>query len=116
MEAVAKLKYARISAQKLRFVANEIRGVGVLNAMNNLKHTQKKAARMLEKLLISAIANAENNFNMDLDALRVSKIFVDQGPVFKRLMPRAKGRANRIEKKTSHVTLILKEDINKREL
>jgi len=109
MEAVAKLRYARISPQKMRLVANEIRGLDVLNAMNNLKYTNKKAARMIEKLLISAMANAENNFNMDLDSLHVSKIFVDKGPVFKRLMSRAKGRANRIEKQTSHVTLILEE-------
>ena len=109
MEAKAYLKYARISPRKVKIVLDLIRGKDAGVAMGILKNTPKSASEYLIKLLKSAIANAENNFHMDVTRLYVSECFVCQGPTLKRIMPRAKGSADRILKRTSHVTLVVKE-------
>ena len=109
MEAKAYLKYARISPRKVKIVLDLIRGKDVATAMAILKNTPKSASEYLIKLLNSAIANAEHNFNMDTSKLYVSECFVCPGPILKRIMPRAQGRAYRINKRTSHVTLAVKE-------
>lgn len=109
MEAKATLKYARISPRKVKIVLDLIRGKDVGTAMAILKNTRKSASEYLEKLLKSAIANAENNFDMDGSRLYVSGCFVCPGPTLKRIMPRAKGSADRILKRTSHVTIVVKE-------
>ena len=109
MEAKAYLKYARISPRKVKIVLDLIRGKDVATAMAILKNTPKSASEYLIKLLNSAIANAEHNFSMDVSKLYVSECFVCPGPILKRIMPRAQGRAYRINKRTSHVTLAVKE-------
>jgi len=109
MEAKAVLKYTRISPRKVEIVLDLIRNKPVDLAMAILKHTPKAACEDLEKLLKSAIANAENNFNMDRNSLYVSQCYVTPGPILKRIRPRAQGRAYRILKRTSHVTLVVKE-------
>ncbi|WP_283609465.1 50S ribosomal protein L22 [Faecalispora anaeroviscerum] len=109
MEARAYLKYARISPRKVSVVLDLIRGKETDLAMAILKHTPKAACEDLQKLLKSAIANAENNHNMDVTRLYVAQCFVSPGPILKRIRPRAQGRAFRILKRTSHVTLVLKE-------
>ena len=109
MEARAYLKYARISPRKVSIVLDLIRGKDTELAMAILKHTPKAACEDLQKLLKSAIANAENNHNMDVTRLYVAECFVSPGPILKRIRPRAQGRAFRILKRTSHVTLVLKE-------
>lgn len=105
MEVTASLKNAALSAQKCRLVADMIRTVEVSKAVDILKFTQKKGARIILKLLESAIANAENNNGVDIDELKVSTIFVDEAPTFKRIRARAKGRANRILKRNCHITI-----------
>jgi large subunit ribosomal protein L22 len=105
MEVAAKLKGARISAQKARLVADQVRGKPVEEALNLLEFSSKKAAHIVKKVLDSAIANAENNEGADVDELKVSTIFVDEGMTMKRLRPRAKGRADRILKRTCHITV-----------
>ena len=105
METQAVLRHARISAQKARLVADQIRGLPVEKALNVLDFSPKKAAGLMKKVLESAIANAEHNDGADIDELKVSSIFVDQGPVMKRMRARAKGRGNRIIKRTSHITV-----------
>jgi large subunit ribosomal protein L22 len=105
MQAIAKLRHARMSAQKGRLVADQIRGLPVERALNVLAFSDKKAAAIIKKVLDSAIANAENNEGADIDELRISAICVDEGPTMKRIRARAKGRASRILKRTSHVTL-----------
>ena len=109
MEARAVLKYARISPRKMKIVLDLIRNKPAKVAMGILKNTPKSASEYLTKLLASAIANAENNHNMDKDKLYVSECYATQGPTLKRIRPRAQGRAFKILKKTSHVTLVLKE-------
>ena len=109
MEAKAVLKYTRISPRKVEIVLDLIRNKPVDLAMAILKHTPKAACEDLEKLLKSAIANAENNFNMDRNNLYVSECYVCPGLMLKRIRPRAQGRAYRILKRTSHVTLVVKE-------
>ena len=109
MEARAYLKYARISPRKVKIVLDLIRGKDAGVAMGILKNTHKSASEYLIKLLGSAIANAENNFHMDVTKLYVSECFVCPGPTLKRVMPRAKGSADRILKRTSHVTIVVKE-------
>jgi large subunit ribosomal protein L22 len=109
METAAKLKHARISAQKVRLVADQIRGMPVERALNLLAFSNKKAAGIVKKVLESAIANAENNDGADIDELRVARVFVDEGPVMKRIRARAKGRASRILKRTSHITVAVAE-------
>ena len=105
MEVAAKLRYARISPQKCRLIADMIRGKPVGEALQMLAHTPNKSAGMVRKVLESAIANAEHNEGADIDELRVSSINVDQAPTFKRWLPRAKGRANRLLKQNSHITV-----------
>ncbi len=109
MEARAYLKNARIAPRKVQIVLDLIRGKDTETAMAILQHTPKAACEYLEKLLKSAVANAENNFGMDRDNLYISECFVCPGPIMKRIMPRAQGRAFRILKRTSHVTLAKKE-------
>ena len=109
MEARASLRYARISHRQGKIVLDLIRNKPVGVAMGILKNTPKAASEYLEKLLASAIANAENNHNMDVNNLYVSECFATQGPTLKRVQPRAQGRAFRILKRTSHITLVLKE-------
>ena len=109
MEAIAKLKYARISPRKVKIVLDLIRGKDAGTAMAILKNTNKSASEYLVKLLGSAVANAVNNFNMDETKLYVSECFVCPGPTLKRVQPRAQGRAFQILKRTSHVTLTVKE-------
>ncbi|MEH0667293.1 50S ribosomal protein L22 [Vibrio scophthalmi] len=107
MEAVAKHNFARISPQKARLVADQIRGKSVDQALEILTFSNKKAAELIKKVLESAIANAEHNEGADIDDLSVAKIFVDEGPIMKRIMPRAKGRADRILKRSSHITVVV---------
>ena len=109
MEAKAYLKYLRISPRKVQIVADLIRGKNVGTAMAILMQTPKAASEPLIKLLKSAVANAENNFNMDVEKLVVTEVFATPGPILKRVMPRAQGRAYRINKRTSHVTLTVAE-------
>jgi large subunit ribosomal protein L22 len=103
MQANAKLRMVRISPQKARLVADQIRGLPVEKALNTLSFSTKRAAGLIKKVLESAIANAEHNEGADVDELRVRSIQVDEGPVLKRVEARAKGRANRILKRTSHI-------------
>jgi len=105
MEAVAKLRYAGISPQKARLVADQIRNMPVEQALNLLTFSQKKAGAMIKKVLESAIANAEHNEGADIDELRVSRAFVDEGPTQKRFQARARGRGDRILKRSSHITI-----------
>lgn len=105
MEVTARLKGAPMSAQKARLVADMIRNMNVSKALDVLKFTPKKGAQLIFKLLASAIANAENNNGADIDELKVSMICVDEATTLKRISPRAKGRANRICKRTCHITI-----------
>jgi large subunit ribosomal protein L22 len=105
MEISAKLKNARISPQKGRLVADQIRGKSVEQALQTLSFSTKKAAHIVKKVLESAIANAENNEGADIDELKVKTIYVDEGRTMKRIEARAKGRANRIFKRSSHITV-----------
>ena len=105
MEVAARLKGARISAQKARLVADQVRGKPVEEALSLLEFSTKKAAQIVKKILDSAIANAENNEGAAVDELKVSSIFVDEGMTMKRLRPRAKGRADRIFKRSCHITV-----------
>lgn len=109
MEAKAHLRYVRIAPRKVKIVLDLIRGKDAKLAMAILKQTPKAASEHLEKLLKSAIANAENNHGMDKDNLYVAECFVCPGPILKRIRPRAQGRAFRILKRTSHITIVLKE-------
>lgn len=109
MEAKAKATYVRISPRKVQIVLDLIRNQPAEKAMAILKFTPKAATEPLMKLLKSAMANAENNYNMDLTRLYVSECHVAPGPILKRIQPRAQGRAFRINKRTSHITLVLKE-------
>jgi large subunit ribosomal protein L22 len=109
MEAKAILRNARISPRKVQIVLDLIRGKDYEVALATVKHTPKAASEYLEKLLKSAAANAENNHNMDKNNLYVAECYVCPGPIMKRIMPRAQGRAYRILKRTSHVTVVLKE-------
>jgi large subunit ribosomal protein L22 len=105
MEVAAKLRFARISAQKCRLVADQIRGLPVAQALKVLAFSRKKAARMVHKVLESAIANAEHNHGADIDDLKVALVQVDAAPVLKRFAARAKGRGARIVKRNSHITV-----------
>ncbi|MDP6184751.1 MAG: 50S ribosomal protein L22 [Gammaproteobacteria bacterium] len=109
MATVAKLRNAKISAQKVRLVADQIRGLPVDSAINLLTFSNKKAAKIIKKVLESAIANAEHNDAADVDELTVSEIMIDEGPTMKRWRPRARGRANKILKRMSHVTVAVAE-------
>ena len=109
MEAKAYLRYIRISPRKVQIVCDLIRGKDVNTAMAILMQTPKAASEPLVKLLKSAVANAENNFNMDVEKLYVSEVFATGGPILKRMLPASKGRGHRINKRTSHVTLAVAE-------
>ena len=109
MATMARLKNVRISAQKARLVADQIRGMPVDNAINLLTFSNKKAAKIIKKVLESAIANAEHNDAADVDELTVSEIMIDEGTTMKRWRPRARGRANKILKRMSHVTVAVSE-------
>ncbi len=108
-EARAKLSYARISSRKVKTVIDLIRNKPVSEALAILRFTPKAASPLVEKLVKSAVANAETNHHMDTDKLYVAEIFANQGPTLKRVQPRAQGRAFRIRKRTSHITVVLKE-------
>lgn len=108
-EANATLKFARISARKVKIVTDLIRGKDVDEALAIVKFTPKAASVIIEKLLKSAIANAENNHDMKHENLYVAEIYANQGPTLKRIRPAAKGSAVRIRKRTSHITIVLKE-------
>jgi large subunit ribosomal protein L22 len=105
MQVAATLRYARISPQKCRLVADVIRGKSVDEALKTLVFTPKKSARILKKVLESAIANAEHNHGADIDELKISTIEVNEAPTFRRFRARAKGRGNRIIKRNSHITI-----------
>ncbi|URJ29247.1 50S ribosomal protein L22 [Blochmannia endosymbiont of Camponotus modoc] len=107
METIARCRYIRSSAQKLRLVVNTVRGKKVSQALDILKYTNKKSAKLVKKTLESAIANAEHNDSSDINNLKIIKIFVDNGPIIKRIMPRAKGRSDKIMKRTSHLTIVV---------
>jgi len=109
MQAEAILKYERLSAHKGRLVADQIRGLQVEQALNLLSFSPKKGARIVKKVLESAIANAENNEGADVDHLKVAEVQVNEGPTMKRIRARAKGRANRIVKRTSHISVTVAE-------
>ncbi|MDX1442833.1 MAG: 50S ribosomal protein L22 [Gammaproteobacteria bacterium] len=105
MQVNAKLRFVRISPQKARLVADQIRGKSVADALQILQFSPKKGAHLVRKVLDSAIANAEHNNGADIDELKVSAVMIDQGPTLKRFQARAKGRGNRILKPTSHITV-----------
>ena len=108
-KAEATLKYARISSRKVKIVADLIRGKKIDEALAIVKYVPKASSEIIEKLLKSAIANAENNNGMNADNLYVAACYADKGPTMKRIQPRAQGRAYRIEKRTSHITIVLDE-------
>ncbi|GKU76705.1 50S ribosomal protein L22 [Paenibacillus sp. GSMTC-2017] len=108
-EAKAHVRFVRIAPRKAQLVADLIRGKKVGEAIAILRHTPKSASPILEKLLNSAIANAEHNYQLDVTKLVVSQVFANQGPTMKRFRPRAMGRASRINKRTSHITLVVSE-------
>ena len=105
MEVTAKLRYARISPQKCRLVADTVRGAPVGNALATLRYMPKKGAKLVRKVLESAVANAEHNHGADIDELKVVRIHVDAAPMYKRFAARAKGRGTRIVKRNSHITI-----------
>lgn len=107
MEAKAILRYTRLSAQKGRLVADQIRGLPVARALEVLEYSKRRAAKSMRKVLESAIANAEHNQGADIDELRVATVMVDNGPQLKRFHARAKGRGVRIVKRTSHITVVV---------
>jgi large subunit ribosomal protein L22 len=107
VEAKSIHRQARISPQKARLVADQIRGLPTGRALELLKFSNKKAAGLIYKVLYSAVSNAENNLGADADDLRVSRVFVDEGPRLKRMHARAKGRGTRITKRTSHITVVV---------
>jgi large subunit ribosomal protein L22 len=109
MEVKAKLRYARVGAFKVRLVADLVRGMDVNEAIRSLTFMKQKSAAMVKKLIESAVANAEDKKVIDIDNLYVKTITVDEGPTFKRFMPRAQGRAFEVKKKQSHINLVLDE-------
>lgn len=109
MEAKAIAKFVRIAPRKIRIVVDLIRGKSVGEAIAILKHTPKVGSEVVEKVLMSAMANAEHNYDMNIDNLFVSEVFVDQGPTLKRIHPRSRGQAFKILKRSSHVTVAVKE-------
>ena len=109
MEVRAQARYMRVGPRKARYVVDMVRGRKAEDALNILKFTPRKAARIVHKVLSSAVANAEQRSDIDVDTLYIKRIFVDEGPTLKRWRPRAMGRATRILKRTSHITVILDE-------
>jgi large subunit ribosomal protein L22 len=111
MEVIAKGKFIRLSPKKGREIADLVRGQNAHTSLNMLKFMPQRAAKVIGKVLASAMSNAENNFNLEKDALVISAIMIDGGPVIKRWQPRAKGAAYEIKKRTSHVTVIVSGDV-----
>lgn len=109
MESQATAKYVRVSPRKTRIIARNVKGMSIEAAMNVLRFTPNKPAGIILDVMRSALANAEHNANLDVDSLRVKEILVNEGPTWKRFMPRSQGRANTIRKRTSHITVILAE-------
>ncbi len=109
METRARARFVRISPRKVRLIMDQVRGRKVEEALNLLSFAPQKGARLLKKLVNSAVANAEQNADVDVDALYIKRIYADEGPASKRWRPRALGRATRIKKRTSHLTVILDE-------
>ncbi len=109
MDVKASGKYMRISAQKVRRIVGAVKGKPVENGLNTLKFMPQKSAKIVEKILRSAVANADNRGNLDVDALVIKNVIVDEGPTAKRFRPRARGRSTRILKRTSHITVIVGE-------
>ncbi|MFH1350372.1 MAG: 50S ribosomal protein L22 [Pseudomonadota bacterium] len=109
MESMAVAKYVRISPRKARLVMDQVRGKKVEEVLNQLSFSPKKGAFLLKKLISSALANAEQSSDVDVDTLYIKKIYADEGPTLKRFRPRAMGRATKIMKRTSHLTVILDE-------
>lgn len=109
MEVRAVARFVRVSPRKVRLVMNQIRGKRIEEALNLLSFAPQKGAFMLKKLVNSAVANAEQNAELDVDKLYIKRIFADEGPSLKRFRPRALGRASRIRKRTSHLTVVLEE-------
>lgn len=110
MQVAAKLKFARLSPQKCRLVCDQIRGLPIDRALDILKFSRKRSAAVLKKVLDSAIANAEHNHGADIDELKVYQVFADQGPTYKRMQAKAKGRGARILKPTCHITVVLSDE------
>lgn len=110
MQVAAKLKFTRLSPQKCRLVCDQVRGLPIERALDILKFSRKRSAAVLKKVLDSAIANAEHNHGADIDELKIAQIFADQGPTFKRMHARAKGRGSRILKPTCHITVVLSDE------
>ena len=110
MQVAAKLKFTRLSPQKCRLVCDQIRGLPIDRALDILKFSRKGSAAVLKKVLDSAIANAEHNHGADIDELKIAKVYADQGPTFKRMQAKAKGRGSRILKPTCHITIVLSDE------
>ncbi|CEN32044.1 50S ribosomal protein L22 [Candidatus Westeberhardia cardiocondylae] len=110
MESMARHCYARSSPQKVRIVANSLRGKSAMQVLKLLAYSKKKAAFLIKKVLKSAVANAEHNNGVDVNSLKISRIYVDGGPSMKRVFPRAKGKADRILKRTSHITILVSDE------
>jgi len=110
MEVKAVAKYLRVSPRKVRLVMDEVRGKRVEDALNALSYAPQKGAFLLRKVIQSAVANAEANTSLDVDRLYIKRVYADEGPTLKRFMPRALGRATRIRKRTSHLTVVLDEE------
>ena len=110
MKVTSTLRYARISPQKTRLIINMIRGSEVLQAMKLVQFLPQKAAKIVRKILDSAVANAENNFGLDIDDLKVTKAFVNEAPTLKRFRARARGRGTRILKRNSHITIEISDE------
>ncbi|MEI6079147.1 MAG: 50S ribosomal protein L22 [bacterium] len=109
MEVTVKTRYVRIAPRKMRLVSDLVRGQMVGDAINTLKFTNKRGAKILYKTLMSAVANASNKGTMDVDTLYVKKVWIDEGPTMKRFLPRAQGRATTIRKRISHLNVVLDE-------
>ncbi len=110
METSAVAKFVRISPRKIRLIMDQVRGKRVDEALNMLSFAPQKGARILKKLINSAVANAEQNSGVDVDTLFVKRVYADEGPTLKRFRPRAQGRATRIRKRSSHLTVVLDEE------
>lgn len=116
MQSKAVAKTVRIAPRKVRLILDLVRGKEVGEAISILKLTNKRSSPVVEKLVQSAVANAEHNYDMDIDNLYISEIFADEGPTMKRFRPRAQGRATKINKRTSHITVVVKEYANEAEV
>ena len=116
MQSKAVAKTVRIAPRKVRLILDLVRGKEVGEAISILKLTNKRSSQVVEKLVKSAVANAEHNYDMDIDNLYISEIYADEGPTLKRFRPRAQGRATKINKRTSHITVVVEEYANEAEV